>query len=133
MNKEMNQEEKVHRSRKKTVYRLSGEIRQYKKDALLSPLFTIFCVILEILIPYLTASIIDQGISRGRHGPCGARGPFDGGDGGAGDGLRRSGRRAQLQGEHGFASNLRMAMFEQIRPIPSPTSINFPPRAWSPA
>ena len=52
MNKEMNQEEKVHRSRKKTVYRLSGEIRQYKKDALLSPLFTIFCVILEILIPY---------------------------------------------------------------------------------
>ena len=115
MNKEMNQEEKVHRSRKKTVYRLSGEIRQYKKDALLSPLFTIFCVILEILIPYLTASIIDQGISVGDMGHvarvgllmavmaalamvCGVQA-----------GVHSS--RAST----GFASNLRMAMFEQIQ------------------
>ena len=47
---------------------LVKEIKQYKKDAFLSPLFTIFCVILEILIPYLTASIIDKGISAGNMG-----------------------------------------------------------------
>jgi len=48
---------KVNMIKKLTVY-----VAQYKKDALLSPLCTIGCVILEILIPYLTASIIDDGI-----------------------------------------------------------------------
>ena len=47
------------------VKRLSGEVKQYKRDALLSPMFTTLCVILEIYIPYLTASIIDDGIAVG--------------------------------------------------------------------
>ena len=47
------------------VKRLGREVRQYKKDALLSPAFTTLCVILEIYIPYLTASIIDDGIAVG--------------------------------------------------------------------
>ena len=45
--------------------RLLREVGSYKKDALLSPVCTICCVILEILIPYLTASIIDDGIATG--------------------------------------------------------------------
>ena len=57
----MSQKEK----KRMTGLRLAGEIRQYKKDALLSPLFTILCVILEILIPYKTAAIIDEGIAVG--------------------------------------------------------------------
>ena len=48
-----------------TGARIAKEIRQYKKDALLSPMYTTLCVVLEILIPYLTASIIDKGISVG--------------------------------------------------------------------
>ena len=44
---------------------IAKEIRQYKKDALLSPMYTTLCVVLEILIPYLTASIIDKGIAVG--------------------------------------------------------------------
>ena len=48
-----------------TVAQLGGEIRQYRKNALLSPMFTTLCVILEIYIPYLTASIIDDGIMTG--------------------------------------------------------------------
>ena len=47
------------------VGRLSKEVKQYRKDALLSPMFTTLCVILEIYIPYLTASIIDDGIAVG--------------------------------------------------------------------
>ena len=47
------------------VKRLGREVKQYKKDALLSPAFTTLCVILEIYIPYLTASIIDDGIAVG--------------------------------------------------------------------
>ena len=48
-----------------TGARIAQEIKQYKKDALISPLYTVCCVILEILIPYLTASIIDKGIAVG--------------------------------------------------------------------
>ncbi|MDO5297818.1 MAG: ABC transporter ATP-binding protein [Clostridia bacterium] len=98
-----------------TGRRLAGEIRQYKKDALLSPMFTIFCVILEILIPYLTASIIDKGISVGNMNHvtrigllmiamallaavCGIM---------AG--------RFSARASTGFACNLRQAMFENIQ------------------
>ncbi|MBP3427731.1 MAG: ABC transporter ATP-binding protein [Clostridia bacterium] len=45
--------------------RLGGQVGPYKKNALLSPMFTTLCVILEIYIPYLTASIIDDGIAVG--------------------------------------------------------------------
>ena len=51
-----------------TGARIAKEIRQYKKDVFLSPMYTTFCVILEILIPYLTASIIDKGIAVGDMG-----------------------------------------------------------------
>lgn len=48
-----------------TGARIAREIKQYKKDALISPMYTVCCVVLEILIPYLTASIIDKGIAVG--------------------------------------------------------------------
>ena len=48
-----------------TGARLAKELKQYKKDTFLSPMYTMFCVVLEILIPYLTASIIDKGIAVG--------------------------------------------------------------------
>ena len=52
----------------KAAMNLSKEVKQYKKDAFLSPMFTTLCVILEIYIPYLTASIIDDGIAVGDMG-----------------------------------------------------------------
>ena len=58
-----------HQNKKPSIWlRLLKEVREYKKDALLSPLCTVCCVILEILIPYLTASLIDDGISKGDMG-----------------------------------------------------------------
>ena len=48
--------------------KLGRQIGQYSRYAMLSPVFTILCVILEILIPYLTASIIDKGIAVGDMG-----------------------------------------------------------------
>ena len=41
---------------------LAKEIRQYKKATILAPVFTALEVLMEILIPFVTASIIDQGI-----------------------------------------------------------------------
>jgi len=40
-------------------------IGQYKKDTVLTPVFTALEVLMEILIPFVTASIIDQGIEAG--------------------------------------------------------------------
>ncbi len=47
------------------VKTLSKSIRQYKKLSLLSPLFVIGEVIIEMLIPYLVGILIDRGIMKG--------------------------------------------------------------------
>lgn len=61
----MAEEKKTGEKKHITGARIAKEVRQYKKDALLSPMYTTLCVVLEILIPYLTASIIDKGIAVG--------------------------------------------------------------------
>ena len=61
----MAEEKKTGGKKHITGARIAKEIGQYKKDALLSPMYTTLCVVLEILIPYLTASIIDKGIAVG--------------------------------------------------------------------
>ncbi len=43
---------------------LAAQIKQYKKSTLLTPLFTILEVIMEVLIPFVTAAIIDKGINQ---------------------------------------------------------------------
>lgn len=45
------------------VRTLLGQIKEYKKAALITPLLTALEVFLEVLIPYVTASIIDKGIN----------------------------------------------------------------------
>ncbi|MGI5825083.1 MAG: ABC transporter ATP-binding protein [Bacillota bacterium] len=44
---------------------LAGCIREYKRDSLLSPLFVIFEVLLEVFIPLVMAMLIDHGIEAG--------------------------------------------------------------------
>ena len=44
---------------------LMAQIRQYKKSAILAPLCTAGEVLMEVLIPFVTAAIIDQGIEAG--------------------------------------------------------------------
>ncbi|MBO4813541.1 MAG: ABC transporter ATP-binding protein [Muribaculaceae bacterium] len=46
----------------KTLY---NQIKQYKKASLLTPIFTSCEVIMDVLIPYVTAKLIDQGIMAG--------------------------------------------------------------------
>jgi ATP-binding cassette subfamily B protein len=44
---------------------LLGEVKQYKKVTLLTPVFTAAEVVMEVLLPYVTAMIIDNGINAG--------------------------------------------------------------------
>ncbi len=50
------------------IKKLTKSVREYKKNAILTPLFVSFEVILEVLIPLLMARIIDDGLSKGDMG-----------------------------------------------------------------
>ncbi|MCH5258578.1 MAG: ABC transporter ATP-binding protein [Lachnospiraceae bacterium] len=94
---------------------LAAQIKEFKKASILTPIFMILEVISETLIPFLMASIIDNGVEAGnmRHiYIVGAMmiaaalfGLFCGIMGG------KFGARAST----GFARNLRQAMFENIQ------------------
>ncbi len=47
------------------IKKLIKSLREYKKSTLLTPLFVVFEVILEVLIPLLMSKLIDDGISKG--------------------------------------------------------------------
>lgn len=97
---------------------LAAQIKEYKKVSIMTPIFMILEVVFEMLIPFLMASIIDDGVEAGnmQHiykigaimivaALCGL---FCGVMGG------KYGARAST----GFAKNLRQAMFETSRPFP---------------
>lgn len=94
---------------------LAAQIKEFKKESVLTPIFMIMEVVFETLIPLLMASIIDQGVEAGnmRHiyvvGGCmiaaALCGLFCGVMGG------KYGARAST----GFARNLRQAMFDNIQ------------------
>ena len=44
---------------------LLGQIKEYKKDTILTPVFTALEVLMEVLIPFIIASLIDKGIEAG--------------------------------------------------------------------
>lgn len=94
---------------------LGAHIKEFKKDSLLTPFFMILEVIMEMLIPLLMASIIDDGVEAGdmnhiyKVGACmvvvALISLYAGAMGG------KYGARAST----GFARNLRKAMFENIQ------------------
>ena len=44
---------------------LGAQIKEFKKDSIKTPLFMILEVLMEMLIPFLMASIIDDGVEKG--------------------------------------------------------------------
>ncbi|MDO5125859.1 MAG: ABC transporter ATP-binding protein [Ruminococcus sp.] len=47
------------------IKNLLQSVREYKKDSILSPVFVSFEVIMEVIIPFLMARLIDDGIDKG--------------------------------------------------------------------
>ena len=94
---------------------LGAQIREFKKDSLLTPVFMILEVFMETIIPLMMASIIDQGVEAGNIHHIYVMGAwmvvaacfslFCGVMGG------KYGARASA----GFARNLRKAMYENIQ------------------
>lgn len=44
---------------------LLAQVKQYRTASILAPIFTAGEVLMEVLIPFVTASIIDKGIEAG--------------------------------------------------------------------
>lgn len=94
---------------------LAAQIKEYKKASIITPIFMILEVVFEMLIPFLMASIIDDGVEAGNMQhiykvgavmiAAALLGLFCGVMGG------KYGARAST----GFAKNLRQAMFENIQ------------------
>lgn len=94
---------------------LAAQVKEFKKASILTPFFMILEVIMEMIIPFLMASIIDDGVEKGNisHiyavGACmvvvAAVGLFAGVMGG------KYGAKAST----GFAKNLRKAMYDNIQ------------------
>ena len=95
--------------------KLAMQVGPYKKEALLSPLCTIGCVILEILIPYMTASIIDNGIAVGNMAHVAQIGAIMAVMAMAAMFFGVTANRLSAKASTGFAANLRSAMFENIQ------------------
>jgi ATP-binding cassette subfamily B protein len=95
--------------------RLLKEVKEYKRASIVTPLFMLLEVLMETVIPFLMASIIDDGVNAGNITHiykvgglmiCAAAiGLFGGMAGG------RYGAKASA----GFAKNLRSAMFDHIQ------------------
>jgi ATP-binding cassette subfamily B protein len=97
------------------VKKLIGQLKQYKTAALLAPVFTLAAVGLEVLIPYVMALLIDEGIAVGDIGKvfkwgiimllCAVLALMVG----ASSGIFGS------EASTGLAANLRDALFEKVQ------------------
>lgn len=94
---------------------LSRYIKEYKKDSILTPLFTALEVFMEILIPFVTAFIIDKGIEAGDMQKVCLYGVIMLVLAGLSLFFGIQGGRYGASASSGFACNLREGMYENIQ------------------
>ncbi len=97
------------------VRRLLREVKEFRKDSIITPLSMIGEVIMELLVPYLMASIIDDGIEAGDMGKILQVGGLMLVSAAMGLLFGLLGARFGARAATGFARNLREAMFNKIQ------------------
>lgn len=97
------------------VKRLLQEVKEYKKASLLTPVFMILEVLMETTIPFLMASIIDNGVNAGNMNHVYKVGVLMLIAAGLGLAAGMAGGRFGAKASAGFAKNLRTAMFDRIQ------------------
>ena len=96
----------------KTLYQ---QIKQYRTAALLTPAFTALEVLMDVLIPYVTASLIDKGINAGDMQNVYFYGAIMLGMAFLSLAFGIIGGRFSAYASTGFAANLRLAMYQNIQ------------------
>ncbi|MCI6998193.1 MAG: ABC transporter ATP-binding protein/permease [Eubacterium sp.] len=94
---------------------LGAQVKEFKKDSIMTPIFMIFEVIMEMIIPLLMASIIDDGVEKGDIRHICIVGGFMVLAALAGLYAGIMGGKCGANASAGFARNLRKAMFENIQ------------------
>lgn len=94
---------------------LGAQIKEFKKDSLITPVVMILEVIMEMIIPLMMASIIDQGVEKGDMGHIYRMGGLMIAAALAGLLFGMLGGKYGARASTGFARNLRKAMFENIQ------------------
>ena len=94
---------------------LGAQIKEFKKDSLMTPVFMILEVIMEMIIPLLMASIIDDGVNAGNMNPIYKVGAYMVVAAVIGLWAGMMGAKYGAKASTGFARNLRKAMFENIQ------------------
>ncbi len=94
---------------------LGAQIREFKKDSILTPVFMILEVIMEMIIPLLMASIIDDGVNAGNLNHIYKIGGLMIVMALIGLWAGLMGAKYGARASTGFARNLRKAMFENIQ------------------
>lgn len=94
---------------------LGAQVKEFKKDSIMTPIFMIFEVIMEMIIPLLMASIIDDGVEKGNIRHICIVGGFMVLAALAGLFAGIMGGKCGANASAGFARNLRKAMFENIQ------------------
>ena len=94
---------------------LGAQIKEFKKDSILTPVFMILEVIMEMIIPLLMASIIDDGVNAGNLNHIYKIGAIMIVTALIGLWAGLMGAKYGARASTGFARNLRKAMFENIQ------------------
>lgn len=94
---------------------LLKEVKEYKKASLVTPCFMILEVAMEMMIPLLMASIIDDGVEKGNMGHIIRIGALMIVAAAIGLAAGMAGGRFGAKASTGFAKNLREAMFNHIQ------------------
>ena len=94
---------------------LGAQVKEFKKDSIMTPIFMILEVIMEMIIPLLMASIIDDGVEKGDIRHICIVGGFMVLAALAGLFAGIMGGKCGANASAGFARNLRKAMFEKIQ------------------
>lgn len=94
---------------------LGAQIREFKKDSFLTPVFMILEVLMETIIPLMMASIIDNGVEAGNINHIYLMGLWMAGAAGISLFAGAMGGTYGARASAGFARNLRKAMYENIQ------------------
>lgn len=94
---------------------LLREVKEYKKASIATPLFMVLEVLMEMMIPYLMASIIDDGVNAGDMGHICKVGGIMVAAAAVGLLAGLAGGRYGAKASAGFAKNLRETMFNHIQ------------------
>jgi len=94
---------------------LTGQIREYRNASILTPIWTAMEVVMDVLIPYVTASLIDKGLNAGSMENVYLYGAIMLGMAFLSLAFGILAGRSVAYAASGFAANLRKAMYRNIQ------------------